>query len=141
MKPEDLNFRPTEEQLDNFTRKLIPRVNALIESKANESYDGLVGIKWKDIAQKEWLTSEEASFYLNISTSTLSNYTSAGKLSFYKRDRVLDIKIKVTKKKKKKNSKSPMGSGGYGFREFHIEDLINFREKYNRRIQSELDDI
>ena len=139
MKPEDLNFRPTEEQFDEFTRKLIPRVNTLIDNKANESYDGLVGIKWKDIAQKEWLTTKEAAFYLNISTSTLSNYTSAGKISFYKRDRVRDIKIEVTKKKK--NSKSPMGSGGYGFREFHIEDLINFREKYNRRIQSELDDI
>ena len=139
MKPEEINFRPSEEQFDDFPRKVIPRINALIENMAKESYDGLEGIKWKDLAQMEWHTTKDAARFLKISIHTLNNYCSQGKISYYKRDRVTDVKIEV--KKNKKNSKSPMGSGGYGFREFHIEDLIKFRKKYNRRIQSELDDI
>lgn len=38
----------------------------------------------RDDVEKEWMSSEEAAAYLRISTSTLRNLTSGGKIPFHK---------------------------------------------------------
>jgi hypothetical protein len=120
---EVVNFILSEDQKDKVIKQLESRLDRIILNKVETLLEEVErSYREKYLANKEWYNSKETAEYLGISENSLSNYVSAGLITYYKRDMSTGEKHKNKKYKK-------------GLRDFHKKDLDIFRQKHNVKVE------
>ena len=120
---EVVNFILSEVQKDKVVKQLESRLDRIIINKVQTLVEEIKKReRQKVFLKKGWGGSRDAAEYLGISERSLSNYCSAGLITYYKRDNSTGEKVKNPKKRK-------------ALREFHKKDLDIYRQKHNVKVE------
>ncbi len=105
MKDENISFFLNDEQFKRFMKDHFKGIEKYLMQKAIETFtEWEKQLKWQEMENKKWLTSDEAAYYLNIKVSYLRFLVNKKKIEYRKFAGKLEFDIKVLKSYREENS-------------------------------------